>query len=325
MLKRLFRIFLLFFVIFLPFNLRADEKLVLKIFHAGSLSVPFNIMESVFEKQYPYIDVRREVSGSVKAVRKIIDLHKSCDVIAVADYTLIPKMMFPIYTDYVKLFARNELVLCYTPKSKYSQEINSQNWYKILSRPDVKWGFSNPNDDPCGYRTVIAIGLASLYYHKPDLMKKLLSPYINLSWQNSKNEIIFSSPSNLKTTGHKIFIRHKSVELLGLIESGAIDYAFEYKSVALQHKLLFITLPPEINLSELKHASFYNQVKIKLANGKTISGKPIVYGISTLKTSSHPKEAKLWENFVTGEKGKKILKDSFQIPIFPLKVIKTTK
>ena len=322
MFKRIFMLFLLLFVFLLPFNSNSTEKIVLKVFHAGSLSVPFAAMEKAFEKQYPYIDVRREASGSVKAVRKVIDLHKPCDVIAVADYTLIPKMMFPKYADYVKLFAQNELVLCYTPHSRYSQEINSQNWYQILARPDVKWGFSNPNDDPCGYRTVIAIVLASLYYHKPDLMQELLSPYVNLSWQKSKEGLVFTSPSNLKTKGHKIFIRPKSVELLGLLESNAIDYAFEYKSVALQHKLLFVSLPSAVNLSQVKHASFYKQVKIKLANGKIISGKPIVYGIATLKTAPHLKEAKLWEEFITGEEGQRILKNCFQTPIFPPKEIK---
>ena len=322
MLKRILGLFLLFLLLLLPSNSKSAAKVVLKVFHAGSLSVPFAAMEKAFEKRYPYIDVRREASGSVKAVRKVIDLHKPCDVIAVADYTLIPKMMFPQYADHVKLFARNALVLCYTAYSRYSQEINSQNWYKILARPDVKWGFSNPNDDPCGYRTVIAIGLASLYYHKPDLMKELLSPYVNLSWQKSKEGLFFTSPSNLKTKGHKIFIRPKSVELLGLLESKAIDYAFEYKSVALQHKLLFIPFPSAINLSQVKYVSFYKQVKIKLANGKVIPGKPIVYGIATLKTAPHPKEAKLWEEFVTGKEGQKILKNCFQTPIFPPQEIK---
>ncbi len=313
---------MLFFVLILPSNSKSWEKVVLKVFQAGSLSAPFAAMEKAFERRYPYIDVRREASGSVKAVRKVIDLHKPCDVIAVADYTLIPKMMFPKYADHVKLFARNELVLCYTSYSRYSQEINTQNWYQILARPDVKWGFSNPSDDPCGYRTVIAIGLASLYYHRPDLMKELLSPYLNLGWQKNKEGLSFTFPSNLKIKGHKIFVRPKSVELLGLLESKAIDYAFEYKSVALQHKLLFISLPSAVNLSQVKYISFYKQVKIKLANGKVIPGKPIVYGIATLKTAPHPKEAKLWEEFVTGKEGQRILKNCFQTLISPPKEIK---
>jgi len=281
-------------LLFLFFSslVRGDERVILNVFHAGSLAVPFDKMERVFEAKYPSIDVRCEASGSVLAVRKVIDLHKPCDVIAVADYDIIPKMMFPAYTDHVKLFARNEIVLCYTNKSLYRREINTQNWYQILGRPNVKWAFANPNDDPCGYRTLMTIALSSIYYHQPDLLQDC-----------------------------KIFVRSKSVELLGLLESGAIDYAFEYKSVAEQHKLPYLNLPAQINLSNLKHKAFYAKVRVKLANGKVLQGKPIVYGIASLKTAKHPKEARLWENFVTSEKGAEILKRCFQTPIFPAEEI----
>ncbi|NPA39487.1 MAG: solute-binding protein, partial [Thermodesulfobacteria bacterium] len=177
--------FVVFFAVFsfvfcLATLVFAQKTVTIKVFHAGSLSVPFAKMQKLFERKYPWIKVRRESSGSVQAVRKIIDLHKPCDVIAVADYTLIPKMMFPKYASYVKLFARNELVLCYTKKSRFANLVNSKNWFEILQKKGVKWGFSNPNDDPCGYRTVLAIGLASLYYHNPELVKKLLIENTNI-------------------------------------------------------------------------------------------------------------------------------------------------
>jgi len=322
MVKRALVFFSILFFMICVSSLHAKEKVILKVFHAGSLSVPFSKMEKEFEKKYPYIDVRREISGSVKAVRKVTELHKPCDVIAVADYTLIPKMLFPTYTGYVKLFARNELVLCYTKKSKYAKEINSSNWYKILRKRGVKWGFSNPNDDPCGYRSVISIGLASLYYKNPKLVRYLLKRYVNIRCRTKGDVIHFKVPKDLKVKGKKIFIRPKSVELLGLLESGVIDYAFEYKSVALQHGLLYAELPSEINLGSIKYANFYKRSKITLFYGKTIEGKPIVYGICVLKNAHHPKEAKLWEDFVTGKQGKEILFECKQTPIYPAKEIK---
>jgi len=115
-----------------------QEKIVLKIFHAGSLSVPFAEYEKMFEKEHPNIDVEREPAGSVACVRKIIDLGKKADVLGSADYSLIPQMMMPKYADWYVMFARNEIVLAYTDHSKYKDEINSDNWYKILQRPDVK-------------------------------------------------------------------------------------------------------------------------------------------------------------------------------------------
>ncbi len=49
--------------------------------------------------------------------------------------------------------------------------------------------------------------------------------------------------------------------LLGLLESGAIDYCFEYKSVAKQHGLMYINLPPDINLGNIHYIKFYKKQK----------------------------------------------------------------
>lgn len=312
------KLFIGLFWFFYTFSLSWAAEVVLKVFHAGSLSIPFARMEQVFERKYPFIDVRREASGSLQAVRKITDLHKPCDVIAVADYDIIQKIA-PDYIDHIRLFARNEIVISYTKRSRYSGKINEKNWYNILARPDVKWAFSNPNDDPCGYRTLMSIALSSLYYNKPDLFSTLLGK-INGLTQRKENGILIIIPNALATTKN-IFIRSKSVELLGLLESGAIDYAFEYKSVAEQHNLKYVNLPPEVNLSDLAHKDLYAQVRVQLSSGKVIEAKPIVYGISVLKMALHPKEAKLWVDFVTGREGAEILKACFQVPISPAKTI----
>lgn len=309
-----------FFVLFSSLSYGAcKEKLI--IFHAGSLSVPFEKMEKEFEKLHPNVNVIREPSGSVKAIRKVVDLHKPCDVVASADYSLIPKMMFPNYADHVKVFATNELVLCYTPKSKYADRINRNNWFEILAEKSVKWGFSNPNLDPCGYRAVMMLVLASQYYKKP-IYKELLQKNTNLKIVKMGKGYEVIVPERLKLKGHNLFVRPKAVSLLGLLESGAIDYAVEYKSVALQHGLKYLELPKEINLSDVKLKDHYSQVKVLLGNGKLIKGKPIAYGITVVKNAPHLKWAKMWEDFVTSKEGVKILKESYQNPLYPPKVIK---
>ena len=316
--SRMIKILLLFFL--LDSSCNAGNQVTLKVFHAGSLSVPFQKIETLFEKKYPWIDVKRESSGSVMAVRKVIDIQKPCDVIAVADYSLIPKMMFPKYADHVKLFARNELVLCYTEKSKYHKIINEKNWYKILCKKGVKWGFSDPNLDPCGYRTVMCVLLSDLYYKVP-VFKMLFEKYLPSFRIIKKEAFVAEIPTSFSPMRKKIFIRPKSVQLIGLLESGVIDYAVEYLSVAKQHHLNFLRLPSEINLGSLRLKTYYRKVAVVLGNTKKIHAKPIVYGIAYLKTSSHPKEAKLFERFVTGKLGVRALKESYQTPIYPAEVI----
>ncbi len=317
------RFLVAFFLFFLVGAAKAEEKVILKVFHAGSLSVPFAAMERAFEARYPWIDVRREPSGSVLAIRKVTELKKPCDVVASADYVLIPKMMFPHYADHVYLFARNELVLCYTPRSRFAKEINEKNWFEILARPRVKWGFSNPNIDPCGYRTVMMIALAELHYQKP-LLETLLGSYLPISWEREGEEILITVPQDLVPRGRKVFVRPKSVELLGLLESGALDYAVEYVSVARQHGLRYLPLPPQINLGHREEEAFYRRVKIRLGTGKLVRGGPIIYGIAALKTAPHPKEARLFEAFVIGPEGERILKENFQIPLRPAQEIRVS-
>ncbi len=323
-LKRSFGAFFLSFILFGSYYSAYAEGIVLKVFHAGSLSVPFKKMEEVFENKYPWIDVRMESSGSVMAIRKIIDIHKECDVIAVSDYSLIPAMMFPKYANHVILFARNELVLCYTKDSRYSDSINERNWYKILMKDNVKWGFSNPNLDPCGYRAVMCMLLSEEYYKRP-IAKMLLEGYLPFEFIKKDDLLIAKIPKSFTPKGKKIFIRPRSVELLGLLESAGIDYAVEYLSVAKQHHLRFLRLPCEVNLGHLRYKDYYSKVAVILGNGKMIRGKPIVYGIAALKTLLHHKEAKLFEKFVTGEPGANILKEFHQIPIYPPEVIKTNE
>ncbi len=288
-----------------------EETLV--IFHAGSLSVPLQQLEAEFTKYAEEnlgikVKFQDEASGSVMAVRKVTDLHKQADIVAVADYTLIPQMLVPNFTDFYVLFATNQIVIAFTNKSRYADEINSTNWYEILAKPGVRFGFSNPNDDPCGYRSVMVMKLADLYYGKPifeTLVEKNTNIYANGTHVYAPKEI------QLKTD--KVVIRPKETDLVGLVESGAIDYFFIYKSVAEQHHLRYITLPKEINLGDFRMADYYGKVEITLGStGKTIKAKPIVYGVTVLKNAPHRQLALEFLKFWLGKTGRDVFEKNYQ-------------
>ncbi|MCD6132057.1 MAG: extracellular solute-binding protein [Candidatus Hydrothermae bacterium] len=268
--------------------------LKLLVYHAGSLSFPFSIIEKEFEREKG-IQVERISGGSRYLVKRITELGLEPDVIAVADYKLLYKLM-PEYIDSFFLFARNEMVIAYTDKSKYSDEINSDNWYEILSRRGVRVGRADPKLDPCGYRALMVLQLAERFYKKSGIYDKIL-----------------------KNSGDR-FVRPKSVELLALLEVGEIDYAFEYLSVAKQHKLKYITLPPEINLSQYSFEEFYNKAMVVVEND-TLKGEPILYGIALLNNSRNRDEAVAFLKFLF-EKGKKILYDSGQPPLSEVVILR---
>lgn len=62
--------------------------------------------------------------------------------------------------------------LCFTEKSKYAKEINADNWYPVLQRNGVTYGRSDPDLDPCGYRTLMVWQLAEKHYNMPGLFDK---------------------------------------------------------------------------------------------------------------------------------------------------------
>jgi len=260
-------------------------RATLKIFHAGSLSEPLNDVSEAFKKY---------AKGGL-------------------DYTLIPQLLVPNFTDFYVLFATNEIVIAFADKSKYADEMTSENWYEILAREDVSFGFSDPNQDPCGYRSVMVMKLADLYYGKP-IFKTLVEKNTNIYAEGSN----IIAPKDIQIKTDKVVIRPKETDLTGLVESGSLDYYFIYKSVAMQHNLRFIELPREINLKEFSLAEHYEQVSITLGStGKTIKAKPIVYGITVLKDTPGRELALQYLHFMLSEKGKEIFEENYQDFIWP--------
>ncbi|MGE4553957.1 MAG: tungstate ABC transporter substrate-binding protein WtpA [Desulfovibrionaceae bacterium] len=274
----------------------------LSIFHAGSLSVPLETMEKAFEAAHPGVDVQRESGGSTKMARMISELGKPADIMASADYVVIDKNLIPKNTDINIRFATNQMVLCYTDKSKFASEITSANWPEILQRKGVEWGHSDPNLDPCGYRSLMVLQLAGIYRNDPGLYQALLAN------RPEKN------------------VRPKSVELIALLESGNMDYAWEYLSVAVQHGLKYVTLDPHINLSDYAYDAFYAQAKVDVSGdkpGATITrvGGSITYGVTLLRDAPNkPAAVAFLAYLLSPDGGLKILDEMGQPPFIPARV-----
>jgi molybdate/tungstate transport system substrate-binding protein len=268
------------------------------VFHAGSLSIPFSEIEKAFEAKYPGTDVIREAAGSRTTARKVTDLGRPADVIGSADYTVIESLMIPEHTDWYLNFATNEMAIMYTENSTGKDEINSENWYKILLRDDVEYGHSEPNADPCGYRSQLVWKLAELHYNETDLYQKLREGC------PAKN------------------VRPKETDLLALLEVGELDYIFIYRSVAQQHGMPFVILPDKINLKTNKYSDFYENAKFDVSGkvpGETITkiGKPMVYGVTIPNNTPNRKGAEAFVKFLVGPEGQKIMEDNGQPAITP--------
>jgi len=274
----------------------ASQQLI--IFHAGSLAVPFKQICEEFNKSYPDVKIIREAAGSRLCARKIADLHRPCDVLASADYTVIDTLLIPQHANWNIKFAANEMVIAGRSDSRTAGQINKNNWHEILLQKDIAFGRSDPNADPCGYRAVITIKLAEKFYNRPGLADKMLAK-------------------------DQRYIRPKEVDLLALLEVGELDYMFIYRSVAEQHKLAYIMLPDEINLKKTQLRDLYRTASVKITGNTpgtfiTKFGEPIVYGVTIPKNAPNHELALVFVNYLLdANKGGAILENNGQTSVVP--------
>jgi len=267
------------------------------IFHAGSLAVPFRELAEKYEQKNPGTKILLEPAGSIVCARKITELKKPCDIIASADYFVINELLIPEYASWSIKFASNKIVIAFQEKSKYASEIDTGNWIDILLKDNVIFARSDPDSDPCGYRTLFTFKLAEKYYERPGLAGKLASKNIE-------------------------FIRPKEVDLVALVESNAADYMFQYKSVAIQHELKYIELPDYINLGNPEYNDIYNTVSTDVTGSTpgskmTVKGDFINYSLSVLSDAVNKDRAIDFVFFLLSSEGMEIFRRNGQEPIIP--------
>ncbi|HPA08858.1 MAG TPA: tungstate ABC transporter substrate-binding protein WtpA [Methanoregulaceae archaeon] len=291
----------------------------LKVIAAGSLLAPFAEAEQEFEASHPDIDVQIEGHGSIQVIRQVTDLGRTADVIAVADESLIPDLMYhPMkdssrnYTDWYQPLSTNEMVIAYTNKSRYHDEINQENWYRILAQPDVRLGFSNPMLDAAGYRSLMVLQLAEEEYSEPLLFETLVTDHFpsTITVSSGTGGTTISLPEIMRPSDEKVVIRDGSIYLLSLLSAGGIDYAIEYRSVAEGMNLSYVTLPPSIHLGSAEYADRYRDVTVILGFprfatiGSERNGRPIVYAVTVPANAPNPDLALEFIGYIANESAK---------------------
>ena len=274
----------------------AAQAETLTVFAAGTLGKTFTTLARGFEKEHPGVTVQPQFGGSVKMVKQVTVLHQPADVVAVADYSVIPKYMFKgdegqkATADWSIGFLGNAVTFVYTPKSKGAKEVDAANWWRVLAQPGVQIGRSNPDTDPSGYQTLQMLDLAGRYYKQPGLEARILA----------------NAP--------KTNMRDTETDLISALELGQIDYLAIYRSDAVQHHMESIDLPPQINLSDPKYAADYAEAQAHTANG-VLTGRPIVYAMTIPTGAPHPRLAQQFVAYVLGPAGQKVIAEYGFIPM----------
>ena len=193
-------------------------------------------------------DAATEAHGSVAARRLVDSGARDPDAMALADPELFAGLATP------RLFATNALVVAVDPTSPHADAIE-RDWRAALRR-DAVVGRTDPEKDPLGYRTVMALELAGA----ADALDAI-----------------------------DVF---PETRLLQSVEIGAIDAAFAYRNMAVEHDVPYAPLPDRIDFSDPALADDYASVSVDLPD-RTVRGAPIRYGAAALTDAGKPWVEKL--------------------------------
>jgi molybdate/tungstate transport system substrate-binding protein len=264
------------------------------VFNAGALALPLRQGLDSFARRNS-LTVSQESAGSVETIRKVTDLGRIPDVVAVADTALFGTLLPGRVAGPIAVLGGNRLVLAYTDRSRFAGEVNSRNWTDVVTRPGVEVGRSDPTLDPAGYRALMAMQLAERYYARPGLAARLraAAPAANM--------------------------RPKSADLTALLQTGNLDYAWEYESVAQSLGLRYVSLPAEVDLGEPALGATYATASVEIAPATpptagtrggpplVMHGAPIVFGAAVLKDSPNPKAGHGFITYLMSPEGRSIL------------------
>ncbi|MGN8213230.1 extracellular solute-binding protein [Halococcus salifodinae] len=225
------------------------------ILSAGSLQ---NALTNGLE---PAVDVpvTIEAHGSATVARMIAEGKRDPDIVSVADVALFEQPLSPAWHS---VFTSNAVVLAYNPDTEGGQRLadaGKKRWYEPLANGAVDIGRTDPKQDPLGYRALFMLELASRYYDDAS----------NLEERVLENDQIYPETA-----------------LISQFETGSIDAAIAYRSMAVERGYEYIDLPDEIDLSNPQYdEEWYATVSYSLPNGREIQGGPISYG-STIRRMS---------------------------------------
>jgi len=267
---------------------RASSAQDLIVFNAGSLARPLRAAADSFAAREK-ITIALESAGSLETARKITELGKTPDIIALADPEVFPQLLMPRHVSWYALFARNRMVIAYTATSRFASELSAQTWPSVLQRAGVETGRADPDLDPNGYRTLLLLQLAERFYAQPGLAARLLAA---------------SPPRN---------IRPKSADLVALLQAGEFDYIWAYESVAQAAGLAFLRLPPEIDLGEPADSARYAAASVRVAGNTprdsvTFHGAPIAFALSIPANAPHSATAAKFIVYLFSDDGQRVLR-----------------
>jgi molybdate/tungstate transport system substrate-binding protein len=233
------------------------------------------------------LDLHSHAQGADAVARSLAEGSLQADVFIPITAGPMQTVMQAGKADVAYPIARTEMVLVYSPKSRFASMFEAAagkaNWWEILQQPGLRFARGNPAGDPGGRNAFFVMMLAARKYGRPEIVEKLLGPVVN--------------PPPATTAGNN---QEK-------LQTDELDASIFYRVGVTSGNLPFIELPKDINLSSDNVASEHPNVSLSI-NGKTYRPEPLVFYAAKLRDAANPKGAASFVDWLRGDDAQALLR-----------------
>ncbi|MGC8573227.1 MAG: substrate-binding domain-containing protein [Caldisphaera sp.] len=312
-----------------PTTTTSQQTSVFTVGAAGTLKFSFGKLINLTSTYYPGLGIGTPMFKGSGEVAQTENTTKEFSIVASADTTTIPSVLFPNIANYEIAFGITQMVIIVDLQTAAGKQVYSlwketqnmqplssqwnQTWKEIFSiiasNPSTVIGVSNPFTDPSGYQAQCVLKLAGLSF------------FNNASYLYNS---VYNNPSkyqmrNTETDLLTLMATNNSVSfILSAYMSNALPQTKSYQSEG--YNITYITLPPLVNLGNLSYVNYYHNVNVtwsELGKTKTFTCNPVVYTITIPKYAPNPQAAINFILLLYSPQGQQVLKSYGIQPIVP--------
>ncbi len=251
-----------------PHHILAQQLASLDVAAAGSVRAMLDGPLKTSAASSLHLNLRTHAEGADTVARSLIDGSLHADVFIPITATPMQTTQRAGKTGIAYPIARTELVLLYSPKSRFVTQLRAAaegkaNWWEVLQQPGLRIVRSNPSNDPSGRAILFMVMLAGRKYGQPDLAEKVLGQPLN--------------PDQILTGG----------DTQARLQSGEIDVMGAYKIGPANSGQPYLSLPSDINLSDLNLRANHPDLHLSIAD-KTFYPDPLIFYAAAVKDTANP-------------------------------------
>lgn len=243
--------------------------------------------------------------------RKIMDnsnLLKRSDIIVGFEQITGNKLVSENITGKPDIITRDGVVIAWDGTKNSVEPLNDKEWYYSLFKKGVRIVIVNPLNDPLGANALSALHLSDRYYGLSQIFPSLIERESRIIKTMSTNIYTINVTFPL-STGKKLIFANSRPDAVAFIKNGTASYGILSRSVAEQNGLFYMSLPPQIDLSDPSFSKIYNTVAIRYFAGtkgkETI--EPLNYEIAFPVSQKTSAEALKFGEFIKTAQARSIL------------------